>query len=66
MNNILHIHGPIGEGENTARAVGDFLSVNAGAPVTLVVNSYGGIISDGAAMMALIEQHGQVRAEVTE
>lgn len=64
MNNILHIHGPIGEGENTALAVGDFLSVNIGVPVTLVVNSYGGIASDGAAMMALIEQHGQVRAEV--
>lgn len=64
MNPILHIHGPIGEGENMPPMIGAFLTANAGTPVTLMVNSFGGIASDGAAIMALIEQHGQVRAEV--
>jgi len=64
MNPILHIHGPIGDGDNTPPMIGAFLTENAGAPVTLMVNSFGGIASDGAAILALIEAHGQVRAEV--
>ena len=64
MTPTLHIHGPIGEGENTPPAVAAFLRANAGQPVCMVVNSFGGIASDGAAIMALLEQHGQVRAEV--
>ncbi|MGP9806460.1 head maturation protease, ClpP-related [Paracoccus sp. NSM] len=60
----LHIHGPIGEGQNNPPAIGAFLAENAGRPVCLVVNSFGGIAADGAAIMALIEQHGNVRAEV--
>jgi len=64
MTPTLHIHGPIGEGENTPPRVAAFLDANAGRPVCVVVNSFGGIASDGAAIMALLEQHGQVRAEV--
>lgn len=64
MTPALHIHGPIGEGENTPPRIGAFLAENAGVPVVLVVNSYGGIASDGAAIMAQLEQHGQVRVDV--
>lgn len=60
----LHIHGPIGEGENTPPAIGAFLTTHAGQPVVIVVNSYGGLAADGAAIMALLQGHGQVRAEV--
>lgn len=64
MTPTLHIHGPIGEGENTPPVIGSFLAMHSGQPVTIVVNSFGGLASDGAAIMALLEQHGSVRAEV--
>ncbi|MBL3580438.1 ATP-dependent Clp protease proteolytic subunit, partial [Rhodovulum visakhapatnamense] len=64
MTETLHIYGPIGEGENTPPRIGAFLDDNAGVPVVIAVNSYGGIASDGAAILAQLEQHGQVRVEV--
>ncbi|MCJ7871498.1 head maturation protease, ClpP-related [Phaeobacter sp. J2-8] len=64
MTPALHIHGPIGEGENTPAAIGAFLSENSAVSVTVAINSFGGIASDGAAIMALFEQHGRVQAEV--
>ncbi|WP_240200146.1 head maturation protease, ClpP-related [Paracoccus methylovorus] len=54
----------LGEGENTATALGAFLEQHAGEPVRVTVNSFGGHAAEGAAMMALIGQHGTVRAEV--
>lgn len=56
--------GGIGEGENTAAALGVFLEQYTGQPVRVAVNSFGGYAAEGAAMMALIGQHGAVRAEV--
>lgn len=64
MSPTLHVHGPIGEGDNTPPRIGFFLVENSGTPVTFLVNSYGGSASDGAAIMAQLEQHGQVRVEV--
>jgi len=60
----LHIHGPIGEGQNTPPSIDAFLTAHAAQPVVIVVNSYGGLAADGAAIMALLQRHGQVRAEV--
>lgn len=60
----LHIHGPIGEGQNTPPAIDAFLTAHVGQPVVIIVNSYGGLAGDGAAIMALLQRHGQVRAEV--
>lgn len=60
----LHIHGAIGEEGNSPPALGNFLTAHKAQPVTLVVNSFGGIASDSAAMLALIEQHGHVRVEI--
>jgi len=64
MTPTVHLHGPVGEGDNTPERIGAFLAENAGVPVVLMVNSYGGIASDGAAIMAQLERHGQVRADV--
>ncbi|ARC87896.1 head maturation protease, ClpP-related [Rhodovulum sp. MB263] len=64
MTETLHIYGPIGEGENTPPRIGAFLDDNAGVPVVIAVNSYGGIASDGAAILAQLDRHGQVRVEV--
>lgn len=64
MTAAFHINGAIGEGENTASALGAFLEQHAGQPVRVTVNSFGGYAAEGAAMMALIGQHGSVRADV--
>ncbi|MBL3611034.1 head maturation protease, ClpP-related [Rhodovulum sulfidophilum] len=64
MTETIHIYGPIGEGENTPPRIGAFLDDNAGVPVVIAVNSYGGIASDGAAILAQLDRHGQVRVEV--
>lgn len=64
MKAAFHINGAIGEGENTAPALGTFLEQYTGQPVRVTVNSFGGYAAEGAAMMALIGQHGAVRAEV--
>lgn len=64
MTAAFHINGAIGEGENTATALGAFLEKYPGQSVRVTVNSFGGYAAEGAAMMALIGQHGAVRAEV--
>lgn len=64
MTAAFHINGAIGEGENTASALGAFLEQHIGQPVRVTVNSFGGYAAEGAAMMALIGQHGSVRTEV--
>lgn len=56
----FRLAGMIGEGEATARALGDFLSDNAGRPVVLTINSPGGDAFEGAAMLAEVERHGNV------
>lgn len=58
------IHGVIGEGDNTARTVGSFLTEHAGEPVQITVNSPGGIATEGAAILAEIELHGRVTARI--
>ncbi len=56
-HNRLHLHGIIGEPDADARTLGTFLAANAG-PVDIVLNSPGGIASEGAAMLAELERHG--------
>lgn len=60
---VFYIGGAIGEGQNTAEAVGRFTRENPG-PVLLEVNSFGGVASEGAAIMALLQTHGQVTVHV--
>jgi ATP-dependent Clp protease protease subunit len=60
----FHINGVIGEGDNTASVLDSFLHANAGVAVSLVVNSPGGLATEGAAMMGMVEQHGQVDAKI--
>ncbi|ULB09558.1 Clp protease ClpP [Cereibacter azotoformans] len=57
------IAGAIGDGENTAKAIGQILEANPG-PVTFIVNSPGGDAMEGAAICALLERHGQVTCYV--
>lgn len=44
-------------------AVGQFCTQNPG-PVDIVINSFGGIATEGAAIFAALERHGQVTAIV--
>ncbi len=57
------IEGAIGEGTSTPAALGRFLAENDGE-VRLFINSPGGSASDGAAMMADVERHGEVTVHV--
>ncbi|TVP70135.1 MAG: Clp protease ClpP [Rhodobacteraceae bacterium] len=49
--------------EGSARALRDFLGANPG-PVTVLINSYGGIAAEGAAMMAALERHGAATVQI--
>lgn len=54
----------IGIGDCRAEPLGRFLAANPGE-VTLRINSPGGIATEGAAMVAAIEQHGNVAVQVS-
>ena len=57
MNARFDITGYIGEGDATGAALGQFLTANPG-PVLVVVNSPGGVASEGAAIAAELARHG--------
>ena len=57
------ITGEIGEGDATGAAVGRFCDENPG-PLEVVINSFGGIASEGAAIFAALERHGRATAIV--
>lgn len=54
----------IGFGDARAEPLVNFLTANPG-PVEILLNSPGGIATEGAAMLAAIEQHGQVTVRVS-
>lgn len=60
----LILEGYVGEDAFTQTGVGDFLAAHLGQPVTLLVNSPGGCAFTGAGVMASIERHGKVTAQV--
>lgn len=60
---VFYIGGAIGEGQNTAEALGLFIRENPG-PVLVEVNSFGGIASEGAAMLAQLQAHGRVTVHI--
>ena len=64
MKPDFQVAGVIGEGDATALALGRCLDALPGQPVRITVNSPGGLASEGAAMLALIEDHGSVHVEV--
>lgn len=51
------IQGEIGEGDATAFVLGAFCDANPG-PVEVYLNSYGGVATEGAALFATLERHG--------
>jgi ATP-dependent protease ClpP protease subunit len=55
--NHYRIEGYIGEGEATAAALAEALARAGGGPVEIVVNSPGGIATEGAAMHAELRRH---------
>lgn len=57
------IAGEIGLDNATGAAVGRFLDANPG-PVDIFINSFGGVATEGAAIMAALERHGQATAHV--
>lgn len=63
MTPRFEISGEIGEGQACAEPLRNFLAENTGA-VDLFINSPGGIATEGAAMMAALEQHGNVTVRV--
>lgn len=63
MNPTFTLSGYIGEGEATPDALGRFLDANPGA-VDVLINSPGGIASDGAALMAAMQRHGNVSVQI--
>jgi len=63
MTALLNLFGYVGEGGNTVAEVARFLQDNPQA-VTVMVNSPGGVATDGAAICALFERHGAVTVYV--
>lgn len=61
MRPTFRLAGYIGDEDNTAEALGDFLSRHAGRDVDVLVNSPGGAALEGAALLAEAEAHGRVR-----
>lgn len=57
------ISGEIGADIATGAAVGQFCDQNPG-PIDIVINSFGGVASEGAAIFAALERHGQATAIV--
>ena len=57
------LSGEIGCDKATGEAVGRFCDANPG-PVEIFINSFGGIATEGAAIMAALERHGQATAHV--
>lgn len=57
---VIRLDGEIEHG--AAAALAEALAPVAGRPVALVINSPGGLASEGAAMAAEIERHGKVMA----
>jgi ATP-dependent protease ClpP protease subunit len=57
------ISGIIGEGQACAEPLRSFLAENAGT-VEVFVNSPGGIATEGAAMLAELERHGEVTVHI--
>jgi ATP-dependent protease ClpP protease subunit len=58
------IAGEIGEGNARAEALSAFLAQHAGQPVHVVINSPGGIASEGSALLATMERHGNVTVHI--
>lgn len=63
MNPRFDIHGEIGQDAATSLQVGAFLDANPG-PVDVFINSFGGIATEGAAIFAALERHGNVTANI--
>jgi len=63
MTPRLEITGLIGEDNATTAFVGAFLDQNPG-PVLVNINSPGGLATEGAAIMAALQRHGQVTVQV--
>ena len=63
MNPRFDISGEIGYDLATGAEVGKFCDMNPG-PVDIVINSFGGIATEGAAIFAALERHGQATAIV--
>lgn len=57
------ISGEIGEGQARAEPLRNFLAENPGA-VEVIINSPGGIATEGAAMTAALEQHGNANVRI--
>ena len=57
---VHRLEGEIGGA--TGDALAAFLEDHAGQPVRVIINSPGGLATEGAAMAAEIERHGQVTA----
>lgn len=57
---IFRIEGFIGEDQNTAASVAQFLSQNPESPV-IVINSPGGDAFEGSAILAEVQRHGGVK-----
>ena len=63
MTPRLDISGEIGANNATSAAVGRFCDANPG-PVDVFINSFGGIATEGAAIFASLQRHGQATAYV--
>lgn len=63
MTPRFDISGVIGEGQACAEPLRNFLAQNTGK-VEVFINSPGGIATEGAAMMAALENHGEVIVHV--
>ena len=63
MTPRFDLSGEIGADQATGVAVGQFCDQNPG-PIDIVINSFGGVASEGAAIFAALERHGQATAIV--
>lgn len=62
MNTEIYLYDPIEPG--TSRAIVDHLAGRKGQPVTLRINSPGGSVAEGFAIIAAMRRHEQVAVEI--